>query len=72
MSFTDSGINKAGAWTVVEGTIHGDGSISMTVTKDMLSSLKNDEFVIGVVSKLLFVKFHEDQIVTINAGKNAA
>ena len=51
MSFTDSGINKAGAWTVVEGTIQGDGSISMTVTKDMLSTLKNDEFVIGVVSK---------------------
>ncbi|MBQ6398624.1 MAG: hypothetical protein IJI21_00725 [Clostridia bacterium] len=44
-------INKAGAWTVVEGTIQGDGSISMTVTKDMLNTLKNDEFVIGVVSK---------------------
>ncbi len=42
---------KGGAWNVLAGTVQADGSINMTLGKDLISSLKNDPFVLGVVSQ---------------------
>lgn len=42
---------KGGAWNVLAGTVQTDGSIDMTLGKDLVSSLGNDPFVLGVVSQ---------------------
>ena len=39
------------AWTKYDGTVKDDGSVDVIVTKDMIQSLKNEAFVIVVVSK---------------------
>ena len=39
------------AWTKYDGTVKEDGSVDVIVTKDMIQSLKNEPFVIVVVSK---------------------
>lgn len=44
-------IIKGGSWNVLSGTVQGGGSIDMTMGKDLVSSLKNDPFVLGVVSQ---------------------
>ncbi len=38
-------------WTKYDGTVKDDGSVDVIVTKDMIQSLKNEAFVIVVVSK---------------------
>ena len=40
-----------GAWNVLAGAVQADGSINVTLGKDLISSLKNDPFVLGVVSQ---------------------
>ena len=47
----DALVVKGGTWNVLTGTVKEDGSIDMTLGKDLVSSLGNDPFVLGVVSK---------------------
>lgn len=42
---------KGGSWTVIEGTVQANGSVSMVLSADTVKSLGNDEFVLGVASK---------------------